>query len=207
MHYLSLFCESSKARQFPMASKSVFRSGAPAVSWTGKMATTAQKTCAPHFGGWFYETGSRFRFGKLHESDTFDSRKAYIDFDRPNLRRLKTQIYFTIARAIGIRLRAIEYRRRRGGRGWHVVLHLAEPMEPAELIALQAICGSDTRREYLNLHRVLAIRKHGAPAFWQKRWNILFSGKVKRYARTTRGRRQGNPQAKHGAPTIARRYP
>jgi len=52
-------------------------------------------------------------------------------------------------------------------------------MLPAELVAFQACCGSDQRRETLNLMRVLAIRKTPITSpFWRDRWNLLFSEKL-----------------------------
>jgi hypothetical protein len=49
-----------------------------------------------------------------------------------------------------------------------------------ELVAFQACCGSDLRREALNLMRVVGIRTTPIRSkFWRDRWNILYSEKVK----------------------------
>lgn len=66
-------------------------------------------------------------------------------------------------------------------RGWHVLIKLRERLLPSELVALQSCLGSDGRREALNLMRALAIRKEcdGVTPYWKKRWNILFSGKLR----------------------------
>jgi len=52
------------------------------------------------------------------------------------------------------------------------------PLQPAEQVMLQAVLGSDRRREMLNAMRVLSIRLRGADPFWQARWNLLYSGKL-----------------------------
>lgn len=70
----------------------------------------------------------------------------------------------------------IEMRRTR--KGWHVVIRLHRPLQPAEQVAVQAVLGSDRRREGLNLMRVLCMRRVGASEFWQARWNVLFMKKL-----------------------------
>lgn len=62
--------------------------------------------------------------------------------------------------------------------GWHVLIKLREKLQPAEIVALQSIMGSDGRRETLNLMRALHMRKNKVGRFWGKRWNILFGGKL-----------------------------
>jgi hypothetical protein len=61
----------------------------------------------------------------------------------------------------------------RTARGWHVVIGLSISITPIETVALQAILGSDPRRESLNLMRVL----YGGGS--DKRWNILYKRKLK----------------------------
>lgn len=48
-------------------------------------------------------------------------------------------------------------------------------MLPAEIVALQAVLGSDRRRETLNLMRVMS--EFGPEG--NKRWNILYRSKLK----------------------------
>lgn len=59
-------------------------------------------------------------------------------------------------------------------RGWHVVIRWNRKFEPAERVALQAVLGSDVKRETLNLMRVIGGRHRG-----NKRWNILYSHKIR----------------------------
>jgi hypothetical protein len=103
-----------------------------------------------------------------------DPRALLCDFDfarGPSLRPM-----WVTLRTCALRPRFIEYARTR--RGWHVVIGLREPLQPAEQVALQAVLGSDRRREGLNIFRVLSMRRKGASDFWQARWNLLFKGKL-----------------------------
>lgn len=65
-----------------------------------------------------------------------------------------------------------------GGTGRHVVLTLLREFPPLAVVAMQAILGSDGRRETFNLLR--ALRLSEAPAFWHERWNVLYSEKFGR---------------------------
>lgn len=80
---------------------------------------------------------------------------------------------------VGIRIRgALLMERTR--HGWHVIVPLSEKLTEAEMIALQLCMGDDRKRGALNLMRGIAIRKGGdsVTAYWRKRSNILFGGKV-----------------------------
>jgi hypothetical protein len=65
----------------------------------------------------------------------------------------------------------INYSRTR--RGWHVEIGLNKRIGPLEIVALQAVLGSDPRRECLNLMRVM----NGGAV--DRRWNILYSRKLR----------------------------
>lgn len=109
------------------------------------------------------------RFGKVK---TFGNRRQLLcDFDRrraPTLRRL-----FALCHTLQIAPRSI--RLDRTARGWHMLVELPRAFEPAALVAMQAILGSDHRRERLNLMRVLSRNRS---RFARRRWNILFESKV-----------------------------
>lgn len=108
-------------------------------------------------------------------NDVATNRTLYLDMDQPASPRLAP--IFAICRIVGVRPMWIEYRRTQNG--WHVVLVLRDRLERAEIVALQALCGSDKRRETLNLMRVLAIRRTPiTDPFWQQRWNLLYSRKL-----------------------------
>jgi hypothetical protein len=64
-------------------------------------------------------------------------------------------------------------RRSPSGSGWHLVLTVVpEPQSPVEVVALQAILGSDPLREACNLHRANMFPT--VSPFWQDRWNVLY---------------------------------
>jgi hypothetical protein len=61
-------------------------------------------------------------------------------------------------------------------RGVHRLVQIKAHLQPLEIVMLQALCGSDLRRETFNLVR--ALRLPDAPAFWHTRWNVLYSEKL-----------------------------
>lgn len=63
----------------------------------------------------------------------------------------------------------------RTAHGWHMVLKLPRKLPMLATVALQAILGSDPRRETLNLMRALTSPK----GFAAERWNVLFERKIK----------------------------
>ncbi len=79
-------------------------------------------------------------------------------------------------RKLGLRPAFIEYFRTR--KGWHVWIRLRRGLDRGERVALQALLGSDPRREELNLMRVIGIRRNGIRGEWSERWNLLFRHKL-----------------------------
>lgn len=61
-------------------------------------------------------------------------------------------------------------------KGFHRMVRLAEILSPLEVVLVQALCGSDLRRETFNMARVLMLPD--APKFWHSRWNVLYSEKL-----------------------------
>ena len=55
--------------------------------------------------------------------------------------------------------------------GWHLILVVRERITLARVIAIQAILGSDWKRELFNLQRE---RHRGVPKFWKSRRNVLY---------------------------------
>ncbi len=60
----------------------------------------------------------------------------------------------------------------RTAKGWHVIIRCRERFKALEIVALQAILGSDWRRETFNLARVRSGKLRGG------QWNILFERKL-----------------------------
>lgn len=97
-----------------------------------------------------------------------------LDFDRPQAPRL-TKLCWQM-RKLALRPRLLMYRRSR--RGWHIVIYLTESLLPVEMVAVQAIMGSDRNRELFNLARVRCLK--GMPARARQMWNVLFDHKINR---------------------------
>lgn len=66
------------------------------------------------------------------------------------------------------------------GRGWHVELDVAPTPTPLEVVALQAILGSDRGREACNLHRARMIVGGRVRGWWAERWNVLYAERGRR---------------------------
>lgn len=76
-----------------------------------------------------------------------------------------------VLRQFGVRVVWVRLDRTR--RGWHVTAALSRHVPPLRLVLLQALCGSDYRRETFN--GVRAGRLRGVPPFWLARFNQLFT--------------------------------
>ena len=74
------------------------------------------------------------------------------------------------------------------------MIRLTRALAPAETVAVQALLGSDSRREALNLMRAMSVSRRDPGAFWRRRWNLLFSYKLQDRNITNRnGGRNGKP--------------
>jgi hypothetical protein len=65
------------------------------------------------------------------------------------------------------------YRCDRTRNGWHVTVRVARRINALSVVALQAIMGSDPRREAFNLMRVRNLRS--VAPFWRGRWNVFYT--------------------------------
>lgn len=115
-----------------------------------------------------------------------------IDLDSLRERKVFRQRWPKVKRWLakaGVQFGYLKCRRSPSGRGWHYTARMVineELWDTARWVpsgsealvecAVQAILGSDWRREALYLMRILAP---GAPDFWRRRSNILFTHKLK----------------------------
>lgn len=142
------------------------------------------RTIGTTSGGFFRQHPSSFtRSGRLGVVDhVADASMVYLDVDRrsaPSARSL-----YACCRIVGVSPLWLCYRR--STHGWHIIMAIRDQLEPAEIVALQACCGSDPRREALNLMRVLSIRRKGIGGFWSTRWNLLYAYKLQPQSRSHR---------------------
>lgn len=73
----------------------------------------------------------------------------------------------------GYRAVSINWRKSPSGVGRHVVIQLMpRPGSALEMVALQAILGSDPYREASNLQRAKNLAD--VPEWWRERWNVLY---------------------------------
>ena len=95
-----------------------------------------------------------------------------IDLDAGDTFVTRRMLDHRLARA-GYRRATCVYRRSPSRTGWHIILTVTpQPQTPIEVVALQAILGSDPLREACNLRRAHTF-PHASP-FWRNRWNVLY---------------------------------
>lgn len=107
-------------------------------------------------------------FGKVKEFAK--PNESYLDIDAARAPKLSG--INSLAHILGVVPLFVRCDRTR--RGWHIVIRWSRKFQPIEHVAIQAILGSDYRRETLNLMRVLS----GPRGAGTKRWNLLYSGKL-----------------------------
>jgi hypothetical protein len=110
------------------------------------------------------------RWGVLKE--TANPTVTLLDFDFPRAPRIRP--FYAVAHILSERIEWIRYDRTR--RGWHVIIKWKRKFEPLATVALQAVLGSDGRREALNLKRVLSVPE--GPGDAKRKWNLLYHYKV-----------------------------
>lgn len=111
-----------------------------------------------------------------------ECRMVKLDWDRGTVPPDVGTLTWLLGRA-GFRPVALMQKRSPGGRGWHGWLIVRPVPSFVEIVALQAILGSDPSREACNLARaVLAPTLH---ARQRRRWNVTYA------ASRTMGRLKG----------------
>lgn len=80
-----------------------------------------------------------------------------------------------VLRLMGWRAAWVQYERSR--RGWHLRVAVPGRLAPVEVVAAQAVMGSDRNREAFNLARARLIEGGQAPKRW--RYNVLFERKLR----------------------------
>lgn len=95
-----------------------------------------------------------------------------LDVDRKR-RPSRVRLRRLLVRA-GYKVLSLGIRQSPSGRGWHVRIRVSpHPRTPLEVIALQAILGSDPKREAMNLVRARVFWR--TPAFARSWFNVLYT--------------------------------
>jgi hypothetical protein len=96
--------------------------------------------------------------------------KLLLDWDGPNCRVRYEQMRLVLA-ITGLRPQLIQLDRT--AHGWHCIVWLrGRNLSPLATVALQAMCGSDPKREAFNFRRVRRLRL--VSPWWRERWNVLY---------------------------------
>lgn len=106
-----------------------------------------------------------------------DPNRTLCDYDAPARPPGVTEV-LALSRTIGVKPEWMRYDKTE--HGWHLVVHWGERLTPWQTLALQAILGSDKRREALNWFRLFNSRRPS------RHWNILYEYKVYRQVPRTR---------------------
>lgn len=93
-----------------------------------------------------------------------------LDIDRAVLGRQVFRRWGFVQHLMSLHCRAMYVARTKNG--WHVAIQVSETLSPAQVVAVQAICGSDWRREAFCLNKTRKL--HRCPRFWRDRWNVLY---------------------------------
>lgn len=94
-------------------------------------------------------------------------KRTLLDYDHSRPVSLRKIAW--VSRTIQNKVKLVRYDRTT--KGYHVIIHWERPMDSLQILALQAILGSDYRRESLNWFRL----DSGIQA---DNWNILYSNKL-----------------------------
>lgn len=79
-----------------------------------------------------------------------------------------------IADTVPFTVRRVERLRSQNG-GHHVIVHVREDLPLYACVTVQALMGSDYKRETFNLIRVMRLAV--TPRFWRARLNVLYASK------------------------------
>ena len=99
-----------------------------------------------------------------------------LDFDKPE--KPNFQKIWAVLGICGIIIDAIRVSKSKHG-GTHVLIKTKPVLRDWEILTLQAIMGSDWKRETFNYIRVKAITENPRGwerEYWERNWNVLFEG-------------------------------
>jgi hypothetical protein len=104
-----------------------------------------------------------------------ESDEAVVRLDLDGWRGLSVGRMVRLLGRMGYRPQWLSERRSPGGRGWHVEIGIRPaPRTAMEMVAVQAILGSDRGREAYNLERARQVDAGIVSSYWAERWNVLY---------------------------------
>ena len=116
-----------------------------------------------------------WRIGELDDDADLPACRAVLRVDYDG--RIPAVSYRQLIAALRwLRLRPLAVVYRRTVRGYHMKVALTRRCQPLVVVALQAILGSDPKREVFNLLRARALPR--CPVEWRNRYSILFGRKL-----------------------------
>lgn len=77
-----------------------------------------------------------------------------------------------VTRVCRLRVDYVRVNRSGSGRGWHVVVGIGGRVAPLRVVLVQALLGSDWKRELFNTRRAMSVRR--TSPFWRERANVLY---------------------------------
>jgi hypothetical protein len=87
--------------------------------------------------------------------------------------RIRWRRWVWLLRRAGYEPVALGYRRSPGGKGWHVWIEVDPmPRRPEEVVAVEAMLGSDPARVAMQLVRAKSYYR--MPGWERRRWNTLY---------------------------------
>lgn len=101
-------------------------------------------------------------------------KQSYLKIDLDNCKKVDLDtIRRRIERAGYSIYKVVASRQSPSKKGWHVILDIMpRPKSPYEVVALQAICGSDPYREAMQMNRARNFFR--APLWMRDSWNVLY---------------------------------
>jgi hypothetical protein len=98
-----------------------------------------------------------------------------LDFDFKRRPTKELQKVFAVMGMASVTLKSCQISRSQHD-GWHVILETVAHLPDWEIVTLQALCGSDWKRETFNYIRVksLSLKRGWERDYWRKNWNVLF---------------------------------
>ena len=102
--------------------------------------------------------------------DRWDPRVILLDYDGRVPAKFLARLRWVLN--VAVATRPVWVRQDRTRNGWHITVGIGRRLSPVRVVLVQALMGSDWRRETFNARRVARL-PYVAP-LWRSRWNVLY---------------------------------